>query len=1140
MNSSADSRFASVPSIAASSIAALALSLFAPQLRATAVSVKLVSPAENSTVQEDDKAKRRSKKSKDADAEDAEEESPWGALESGTFSGLKWREIGPALPSGRVIDFAVHPETPKVYYAAIASGGVFKTENAGTTWKSIFDKYPSYSTGSITLDPNNPLIVWLGTGENNSQRSVSYGDGVYRSLDGGKSWKNMGLKESEHIGMITVDPRDSDTVFVAAQGPLWRAGGDRGLYKTTDAGENWELALEIDEHTGVSEVLLDPRDPDVVYAVAYQRARRVWTLINGGPGSGLHKSTDGGKTWRKINKGLPGGDRGRIGIAMAPSDPDRLYAIVETKSTKTRGTYMSKDGGENWSKRSSYVSGSPQYYQELVVDPHNRDRVYSMDTFLMVTENGGEDWNMAGEEHKHVDNHAMWIDPEDTDHLLVGCDGGIYETFDRAATWNFRANLPVVQFYKIAVDNDEPFYNVYGGTQDNNTVGGPSQTTHRYGISNREWFVTVGGDGFQPAVDPEDPNIVYSQSQHGNLVRHDRLTGENIRIRPQEEPGEAPLKWNWDSPLLISPHDPARLYFAAQRVFRSDNRGNSWQVISEDLDTGVNRNELEIMGKVWSIDAVAKNSSTSLYGSVVALSESRLVEGLLYSGSDDGLIQVLEPGSGDWRRSPRPDWVPERSYVSDIVASSHEENVVYATYNNHKMGDFKPYVIQSADRGRTWTSISSDLPERGSTWAIVDDPVAPNLLYLGTEFGAFFSVDAGAHWVQLKSGIPTISVRDIAIQERENDLVLGTFGRGFFILDDLTPLRQVSQDLLEKEAVLFEVEDPKLFMPSNPISGPKGSLGHSFYTAPNPEFGATFTYYLKESLESLAKQRKTREKEVEKAGEPVAYPTWDELRAEEDEVAPRIVFTIADEDGNVLRTVTGSASKGIHRAHWDLRLAAANPPSAGGGGGNRFSRRRATGPPAVPGTYTVSMAKEQGGELTPLGESQTFTTQPLRDGSLPSDRQAIAAFQVETRELQRVVLGTQRSVTEARSRIGLLRTAATQWPSVPRSVHQQIDAAEENLDRINVTLNGDRLLARNYEPTPTSLSDRMNGIVFGHWGSTSNPTDSQRRAYEIVSSSIGAILAELRVVLETDLPAIDQSLDAAGAPWTPGRLPSWP
>ncbi len=599
------------------------------------------------------------------------------AMSAGTFSGLEWRLVGPAYNSGRVSDFAVHPDVHHIIYAATASGGLWKTDNSGTTWEPIFDEEKSYSIGCVTLDPSNPNVVWVGTGENNSQRSVAFGDGVYKSLDGGQNWENVGLGESEHIGMIVVDPRDSNVVYVAAQGPLWNSGGDRGVYKTTDGGATWERVLHVSDDTGANEIHMDPRNPDVLYASSYQRRRHVYTLVNGGPESAIYKSTDAGATWRKLTEGLPEADMGKIGMDISPADPDVVYAVIEAQRKKG-GFFRSTDRGESWSKMSDYVSGSPQYYNEIFADPHDVDRVYGMDTFLQITLDGGKTFKRVGEKKKHVDNHALWIDPDNTDHLLVGCDGGIYETFDRGATYRFFENLPITQFYRVSVDNSKPFYYVYGGTQDNNTLGGPSRTLNSSGISNEDWFVTVGGDGYETVVDPTDPNIVYSEWQYGGLVRYDRASGETVDIQPQEEPGEAAHRWNWDSPVMISPHLHTRLYFACQRLYRSDDRGNSWTAVSPDLSRGVDPNTLPVFGKIQSIDAVAKNMSTSNYGNIVSLTESPLVEGLIYVGTDDGLIQVTENGGADWRAIDQVAGVPSTTYVSRLEASQHDENTVYA------------------------------------------------------------------------------------------------------------------------------------------------------------------------------------------------------------------------------------------------------------------------------------------------------------------------------------------------------------------------------------------------------------------------------------------------------------------------------
>ena len=765
------------------------------------------------------------------DSDTAADKTP--GLNASLLSSLNLRSIGPAFMSGRIGDIAVDPVERNTWYVAAASGGVWKTDNCGTTWTPIFDRYGSYSIGCVTVDPHNRHVVWVGTGENNSQRSVGYGDGVYKSLDGGQSFARVGLANSEHVGKIVIDPRDSNVVYVAAQGPLWAPGGDRGLYKTTDGGTTWTLVLNVSENTGVSDVVFDPRNPDVLLAAAYQRRRHVWTLINGGPESALYKSTDGGATWRKISSGLPGGDLGRIGLAVSPLKPDVVYALVEAAEGQS-GFFKSTDGGETWSKQSSYEPTSPQYYQEIIACPHVFDRVYALDTLMMVSEDGGKTFESLGEQWKHVDNHALVIDPENENHLLIGCDGGLYETWDLGKNYSFKANLPITQFYKIAVDNDVPFYNIYGGTQDNATQGGPTRTKNVNGIRNSDWFITVFGDGFDPAVDPQDPNIVYSQWQYGGLVRFDRRTGERIDIKPQEAKEGPPLRWNWDSPILISPHSHTRLYYGSQILFRSDDRGDTWRTVSPDLSRNLDRNTLKVMGRVWGVDSVAKNNSTSFYGSILTISESPLIEGLLYVGTDDGLVQISEDAGQNWRKVenfPALN-VPEYALVSDIEASLHDPNTVYVVLQNYQRGDFTPYVIKSTDRGRTWSSMTGDLPARGSTYAIVQDHVKPDLLFVGTEFGLFCTLDGGTKWIPLQNGLPTIAVRDVEIQRRENDLAVGTFGRGFYILDDYSPLRELSNELLAKDAHIFPIEKTPLFIQSDPLGGSeKAFQGASYFAA---------------------------------------------------------------------------------------------------------------------------------------------------------------------------------------------------------------------------------------------------------------------------------------------------------------------
>ncbi len=1058
-----------------------------------------------------------------------------------TFSGLKLRSIGPALMAGRVGDLAVNSHDHNHYFVAVASGGVWKTTNAGTTWTPVFDKEGAFSIGCVTMDPKNPAVVWVGTGENNSQRSVAFGDGVYRTRDGGAHWENLGLKESEHIGMILIDPRDSDTVYVAAHGPLWRAGGDRGLYKTTDGGATWKRILHISDDTGINEVHLDPRDPDALYASSYQRRRRVWTLIDGGPESAIYKSTDAGATWRKLTHGLPEVDLGRIGLCVARPDPDVVYAIIEAAEGKS-GFFRSTDRGETWTKRSDYKTTSAQYYNEIVCDPVDVDRVYALDTFLHVTDDGGKKFQRVPRRNRHVDDHALWIDPDNNDYLLVGCDGGVYESFDLGENWRFMPNLPVTQFYRVSVDNSAPFYYVYGGTQDNNTLGAPSRTISPAGITNEDWFVTVGGDGYETQVDPEDPNIVYSQWQHGGLVRHDRRSGERVDIKPREAPGEEPYRWNWDSPLIMSPHDHRRLYFAANKLFRTDDQGDSWTAISDDLTRRLDRNTLEVMGRIQPADAVAKHHHTSFFGNAVALTESPLAEGLIYVGTDDGLIQVTEDGGQAWRRVALFPGVPDMTYVSCLTASQHDADTVFAAFDNHKNGDFKPYVLMSVDRGRNWTSIAGDLPERDFVYTVAADHVNPRLLFAGTEFGAYFTADGGEQWIKLKGGMPTISVRDIAIQKREDDLVLGTFGRGIYILDDYRPLRAVSKEYLEQGSVLFPVKDALRYIETSRMGGlqGRGSQGASFYAAPNPPFGAVFTYYLKEKVTTRKGRRKEAEKKAEKEGAPVPYPTIEELRAEDEEQEPRIVLVVRDDSGEIVRRVTGPRDKGIHRVAWDLRYPASTPVELKSPADRPSWRRPPVGPLALPGTYTVTLAREVDGVMTPLVEPQPFEVVPLELATFAAkDRAEVLAFRKKVARLNRAVRGALKAAEEARTRITHIRQAVLDTPAADPALLADVHALEQRLNQFLAKLRGDRTRTKREEPAPPSIRARVQQVVSNQWQTTSAPTQTQRVAYQHAGTEFAEVLAELRTLMEMDLVQLEAKLEAAGAPWTPGRIPTW-
>ena len=1092
-------------------------------------------PAIKKELKKEQKKDEKKDEAKDKD-KDKEEKKP--GMNADTFAGLKFRSIGPGVASGRVMSIAVNPKNKFEYYVGVASGGVWKTVNDGTTWTSLFDKEGSYSIGWVTLDPNDPAVVWVGTGESNSQRSVSYGDGIYRSDDGGKNWQNLGLKKSEHIGRVVIDPRDSKVVYVAAEGPLWGPGGDRGLYKTIDGGKNWKAVLTISENTGVVDVAIDPSNPDIVYAAAYQRRRHVFTLIDGGPESAIYKSTDAGATWNKLKSGLPKEDMGRIGLSVSPADPNVVYATIEAADGKG-GIFRSDDRGANWERKNEFDVGA-MYYARVVCDPKNVDRIFVMNVSLRESLDGAKTLHKVEETNHHGDNHAIWIDPDNTKHWLLGSDGGMYETWDDAKNWQFKANLPTVQFYDVAVDNALPFYNVCGGTQDYFSWCGPSRTRNINGIMNSDWFVTTGGDGFRSAVDPVDPNTIYSESQYGVLVRYDKATGQELVLQPLEAKGEPPLRWNWDSPIIISPHSHTRLYFAANKLFRSDDRGDTWKAISGDLTRQIDRNKLPVMGKVWGADAVAKNQSTSFYGNIVALAESPKKEGLIYVGTDDGLIQVTSDGGQSWTKYEKFAGIPEMTYVSRLAASQHDVNVVYAAFDNHKNEDFKPYLLKSADAGKTWSSIAGDLPDNGPVLAFAEDTVNPSLLFAGTEFGAFFTVDGGQHWVRLKGGLPTIAVRDMVMQAREGDLVIATFGRGFYVLDDVSSLRQIKPETVEKSAELFPVKDSLLYIERHPLGGPKKAFqGDAFYTADNPPYGAVFTAYLKEKLKTKKEKRQDAEKEAAKKNQTVPYPSNDQLRAEAQEAKPELYFIVYDDTGAAIRRVNGNTDEGFQRAAWDLRYAAPsvreNPDE-----GEDFPKAGSLGPLVLPGNYSVRAFEKANGTVTELGGAQSFKVVADGASSLnPADRAAQEEFHRKVARLYRAVSGAIHTSEDVEARLKAIRTALRETPASEKELNAAADAIEQRNREILRIVRGDQEIAKRNEPVPSSVNDRVNSIMEGERFALAKPTQTHVDAYNIAAGEFTDALAKLHTLVEVDLVKLEKDMEAAGAPWTPGRVPEW-
>ena len=1061
--------------------------------------------------------------------------------ESTPLASLKMRNIGPAITGGRISDIAMMPGGHHHYLVGTASGGMWLTKDAGTTWKPVFDNYGSYSIGVVEIAPSDTSVVYAGTGENNAQRSVAFGDGVYRSNDGGLTWKNIGLKDSGHISQIWVHPEDADTVVVAAQGPLWNSGGDRGLYKSTDGGETWDLILEVDEDTGINEFVVHPANPDKIVASSYQRRRHVWTLINGGPGSGIHTTSDGGKTWSKAKAGLPGGDLGRIGLAMAPSQPDMVYAIIEADD-KGKGVYRTENFGTSWSKRSSFMTSSPQYYNELVVDPKNPQRLYAMDTFSSVSEDGGKTFTRLSTKARHVDDHALWIDPTNTMHLIIGGDGGLYESYDRGTTWRHLHNIPLTQFYRATPDNDFPFYNVCGGTQDNNSLCAPSRTPTKHGIANTDWTLILGGDGYKPQSDPEDPNIIYTQYQYGGLARYDRRTGERVYIVPMPDETEDNYKFNWNTPLLISPHDRHTIYYAAEKVFRSKDRGDSWEAISPDLTRQIDRNQLEVMGRVWSVDAIAKNDSTSMYGSIIANSESAMTKGLLYAGTDDGVISVSEDDGATWRSEQYFRGVPDMALVEDIITSLHAPDTAYAVFDNHKKGDHKPYVYKSTDKGVTWTSIGDGLPDRGTAHTIAEDHKDPNLLFVGTEFGLYMTQDGGENWQEMTGGLPTISVRDLEIQRREDDLVLGTFGRGIYILDDYSPLRTASADL-EGDAHLFDVKDAWHYVEGDlwgPAGGPQSFLGDAFYTAENHPYGAVFTYHLKDGFKTAAAKRKSDEAKRAKAGEDTPYPSWDDLKAEDREMDPVVLAEISDKDGNVIRRMQVPSGKGVHRVTWDMTLDSPDPvrltkatASLFGGG--------SSGPMTQPGAYAVRLVKRVDGEESYLTDPKGFTLKPLgRSPEAAEDREKLAADHARIADMAKKTSSATRKASELGERLRYIEAAFDRVPSTTAAHRATWVKARTMLADTRTVLYGDSTKTSRNEPAPLGLSSRVSGVRWATWGSQAPVGKGHLDQMDIAAKQYGEVSKSLNEI-DSMLSGLEKALDDAGAPYSPNRsLPTAP
>jgi len=995
-------------------------------------------------------------------------------LAESVLDGLKWRCIGPSITGGRIDDFGVVESNPSIVYVATASGGLWKTTNNGVTWEPIFDEQTTSTIGDVTVAPSNPDIVWVGTGEANNRQSSSWGDGVYKSEDAGKTWKNMGLRDTHHIGRIVIHPTNADIVYVAALGHLWGPNKERGLFKTTDGGKTWTNTKFIDENTGFVDVAIDPENPNTLYAAAYQRRRTSWGFNGGGPGSALYKTTDAGESWVQLTNGLPDGTKGRIGIDIYRRNPSIVYATIEHKEG---GIFRSEDKGLTWKKMSS-TNPRPMYYSKIRIDPNNDQRIWVLGASIHVSDDGGKTFRTDYVREIHPDHHAMWINPANSNHMIVGGDGGIHFSYDRGQTWDFVNTLPLGQFYEIGFDMRKPYY-IYGGTQDNASWGGPSATWYSLGITNDEWYAVAGGDGFYAQVDPSDYNTIYAESQDGNLFRVDLKSGEKKSIRPEPEDQGEIYRFNWNSPILISPHNPKIVYYGGNRLFWSRDRGDNWEA-SADLTTLQDRDKLPIMGVLSDQDTLSRNDGVVFYGTITTISESPLREGLLYVGTDDGNLQVSRDGGKTWKNViDKVPGVPKNTYVSRVVASFFGEGTAYVTFDGHRNNDFKPYVFMTTDYGESWKNISANLPEGGTVSVVREHHRNPNLLFVGTERGAFLSIDRGGKWVRIKSNLPIIPVDDIAIHPRENDLIFGTHGRSIWILDDMTPLEQLTKETLASKSYLFDIRQGVIF---NPYSH-KGFIGHKFFVAPNPPFGAMISYYLRE-------------------------------KAKED-----VKILVSDSSGKTVRELTGPKEAGINRITWDLRY---NPPASGAQEqADRFFSIRA--PFVLPGEYKVM--------LRAAGEETTKTVKVEGDPRIDISFEARKAQHDTLLSIYNfipVLDVAGRTSASLKKQFEDLEGSLKKIPNVPQSVLEAIKPVAKEIEGIRSELLGDP--RSGFEGARFSIRGRLLGLYRTMGGYTGAPSGRHLRQIEEDSARLKALVERINKTIDQDIPQLNKILNENNIP----------
>jgi photosystem II stability/assembly factor-like uncharacterized protein len=1013
---------------------------------------------------------------------------------SSSFDKLRFREIGPASPGGRIDDFAVLESNPAVFYVATATGGLLKTVNNGTTFEYLFDNEATSSIGDVAIAPNDANLVWVGAGENNNRQSSSWGDGVYKSTDGGKTWKNMGLRDSKQIARIIVDPVDHDVVYVAALGSLWGPGGDRGVYKTTDGGLTWNRSLATDQYTGATELAMDPSNNKTLYAATYQRLRSTWGMNGGGTGSAIWKSTDAGRTWTKLTKGLPEGPMGRIGMDVYRRNPNIVYARIE--HPKEGGVYRSEDAGATWTKMSN-TNPRPMYFSQIRVDPNNDQRIYVLGVQLHVSDDGGKTFRNDGARKIHVDFHAMWINPNNSDQVMIGGDGGVGISYDKSKTYVWLRNTNLSQFYHVGYDFKTP-YTVCGGLQDNYTWCGPSAVRSSFGIGNDEWWIIGGGDGFVALVDPSDSRVMYSESQDGRMNRVDRVTNERKTIRPEPPEGEKPYRWNWDTPMLISPHNPATIFVCANRVFKSTDRGHLWKAISPDLTTNTDRDTLELMGVKGKDITIAKNDGVGSYGNLVSFAESPKKAGLYYAGSDDGVVSVSRDDGASWDNvTSKIPGLPKNTYVSELAPSRFDEGAVYATFDGHRLNEFGTYVYASRDYGQSWQSIVGDLPKGPNSEVartITEDLKNPDVLYLGTERGLYVTFDRGKHWIRVKANLPTVPIYEITLHPRDNAMLLATHGRGVWILDDLTVFQQFAA-AHSKDAHLFDVRTATQMNPAGDRT--RDFEGDMQFLGRNPDIAASFNYFLKSPAKNLS-------------------------------------LTVKDSSGKVVRELSGDALKGktdagINTALWDLRvepLPAPRVQQQGPGGGGGFGGGGLNGPFVMPGQYQVTL-KIDGKEIA----ASSFTVQGDPEITIAeADRRAAFDAVMELHRMQRVFNEASESVAALNQRLTAMQQAVKDNKDAPAALKAKIEEFARKFQPVGLLFGigaADPLVTGDFSVFTRALRFRISGLKGGIMASTSRPTETQSRQIPEVRSAVEKAVQDANQLIG-DLSALQKQMAESG------------